>query len=180
MPRDVFLSQVNRTVLKVTWTRPSSRVFVTHQRVYVESKGVQRAVDTGGSGRSLIVTDLQPESTYSVFVQTLSAQLPSTLSPPVTTFLGKLNGLFVRWDNVNRFSSNNMCVHVLQKTHYLFHHLPLHQLSRILHHLSLFPGTNQSSTLLTIINCSSPTPDLARTTSTNAWLKSMQTQESML
>ena len=87
-PEDVLLSQLNESSLRVSWTQASGGATVLHQRIYVDGGGIRRITDTTTNLGSFLLTDLQSEVTYMVTVQSLSSQLPSPVSNPVTTYIG--------------------------------------------------------------------------------------------
>ena len=88
IPEDVLLSQLNESSLRVSWSQASGGATVLHQRIYVDGGGIRRFTDTATNSGSFLLTDLQSEVTYMVSVQSLSSQLPSPVSNPVTKYIG--------------------------------------------------------------------------------------------
>ena len=72
----------------MSWSQASGGATVLHQRIYIDGGGIRRTVDTATNLRSFSLTDLQSEVIYMVSVQSLSSQLPSPVSDPVTTYIG--------------------------------------------------------------------------------------------
>ncbi len=74
--------QVNATVVRVSWTAPSSGPTPSGYRIYYQAEGDQTftTVDTGQEDIEYLLTDLRSDAIYNIRMVTLSRFLPSVFS----------------------------------------------------------------------------------------------------
>ena len=80
------------TTVNVSWTAPVSGASLTGYRIHYQTEGDEGSVDVGASATQHVLTGLCGGRNYSIYLVTLSAQLPSpVVGPAAVTLFSKID-----------------------------------------------------------------------------------------